>query len=153
NLEKNGWESVEKALGSRPYTVFAGHIHRYQKYTRNGRHYYQLATTGGGSRLRGVRYGEFDHITWVTMKPGGPVLANILLDGIYSEDLKKAVSDEKGVAVDRKTTYPVTGRVFYEGCPVPGAQVVFFYINEKTKTLNRAGDALTEGDGSFTLST
>src|SRR5262249_36788840 len=90
DLEKNGWLAVEKALGNRPYTVFAGHIHRYQKYTRNnGHHYYQLATTGGGSRMRGLRYGEFDHIVWVTMKPDGPVLANIMLDGIYPEDLKK----------------------------------------------------------------
>jgi 3',5'-cyclic AMP phosphodiesterase CpdA len=153
DLEKNGWGPVEKALGQRPYTVFAGHIHRYQKYTRNGRHYYQLATTGGGSRLRGVRYGEFDHITWITMKQDGPVLANILLDGIYPEDLKRTVTDEKGVAVDRKSTYPVKGWVYYDGCPAPGAQVVFYYINPATSLLTRAGDALVDGDGSFTLST
>ena len=46
----------------------AGHIHRYQKFVRQGMNYYQLATTGGGSRLRGVAYGEFDHVAWVTMK-------------------------------------------------------------------------------------
>lgn len=50
-------------------------------------------TRGGGSRLRGVRYGEFDHITWVTMKPDGPVLANLMLDGIYPEDMRLPSSD------------------------------------------------------------
>src|SRR5205085_4219667 len=65
---ENGWLDVEKLLQGRQYTVFAGHIHRYQKFVRQGMNYYQLATTGGGSRLRGVKYGEFDHFTWVTMK-------------------------------------------------------------------------------------
>ena len=31
----------------------------------------------GSSRMRGVPYGEFDHIVWVTMKKDGPLLANI----------------------------------------------------------------------------
>ena len=74
NVEKNGWSEVEKALAGRNYTVFAGHVHRYQKFVRQGMNYYQLATTGGGSRLRGLRYGEFDHVVWVTMKNGGPIL-------------------------------------------------------------------------------
>src|SRR5271154_6943319 len=88
NLGTNGWLEIEKALAGRNYTVFAGHVHRYQKFVRQGMNYYQLATTGGGSRLRGVDYGEFDHLVWVTMKKSGPVLANIMLDGIYSEDLQ-----------------------------------------------------------------
>ena len=48
--------------------MFAGHIHRYQKFVRQGMNYYQLATTGGGSKLRGLRYGEFDQIAWVTVQ-------------------------------------------------------------------------------------
>ena len=64
DLDKNGWLDMEKALRGRNYTVFAGHIHRYQKFVRQGMNYYQLATTGGGSKLRGVRYGEFDQIAW-----------------------------------------------------------------------------------------
>ena len=32
-----GWPKVEKALGDRKYTVFAGHIHHYAKYIRNNR--------------------------------------------------------------------------------------------------------------------
>src|SRR5262249_49906520 len=56
NLDTNGWLDMEKALAGRKYTVFAGHIHRYQKFVRQGMNYYQLATTGGGSKLRGLRY-------------------------------------------------------------------------------------------------
>src|SRR5207244_2572137 len=39
-----GWLDVEKALADRPYTVFVGHIHHYEKFVRQGRNYYQLAT-------------------------------------------------------------------------------------------------------------
>ena len=154
NLDKNGWLEVEKLLANRPYTVFAGHVHHYQKFIRNGRNYYQLATTGGGSRMRGLAYGEFDHIAWVTMKKNGPLIANVMLDGIYPEDLNRPVSDEEGVPqYNRKPTYPVRGQVYCEGCPLPGIQVVFHLVNPETKKLTRAGDAVTESDGSFVLST
>jgi len=46
-----------------------------------------LATTGGGSRMRGVDFGEFDHATWVTMTENGPKIANLLIDGILPEDI------------------------------------------------------------------
>src|SRR5262249_1081412 len=94
NQKKRGWAAVEKALAKRPYQVFSGHVHRYQKFVRQGRNYYQLATTGGGSRLRGVGYGEFDHVAWVTMKKDGPVIANILLDSVLPDDLKVPESAE-----------------------------------------------------------
>jgi 3',5'-cyclic AMP phosphodiesterase CpdA len=153
NVEKNGWLEVEKLLTGRPYTVFAGHVHRYQKFIRNGMCYYQLATTGGGSKLRGIRYGEFDHIVWVTMKRDGPVLANILLDGIYPEDLKKPITDETGVSTtNRRPTYPVRGHVFFEGTPTPHAQVTFYAIDPAKKTTTRTGDAFVDPDGSFVLS-
>src|SRR5262249_18314635 len=154
NLEKNGWLEVEKSLAGRSYTVFAGHVHRYQKFVRGGMRYYQLATTGGSSKLRGIEYGQFDHLTWVTMKKDGPLLANILLNGIYPEDLKPAVSDEQGVPeYNRKACHPVTGKVHIDGCPTPGAQVVFHLVNPDTKKLTRAADAVVDSDGSFTMST
>ncbi len=68
--------------------MFCGHVHRYQMFDRNGTNYYQLATTGGGSRLRGVEYGEFDHVAWVTMKKDAPLIANVMLDGILPANLK-----------------------------------------------------------------
>ena len=94
SAEKNGWSKVEELLADRPYTVFCGHIHTYRKFVRNGMNYYQLATTGGASRVRGVRYGEFDHFVWVTMKKDGPVLANVLLDGVYPESMKRNATEE-----------------------------------------------------------
>ena len=53
NPDSTNWKNVEKLLGDRPFTVFAGHVHHYVQYERNGRKYYHLATTGGGSQLRG----------------------------------------------------------------------------------------------------
>ena len=93
NVAKTRWPEVEKALEGRRYTVFAGHLHSYRKYVRNGMNYYQLATTGGGSKLRGLEYGEFDQVAWVTMKKYGPVVANVLLDGVYPDDLAVSPSD------------------------------------------------------------
>jgi hypothetical protein len=87
NPSENGWLEVENALKGRSYTVFAGHEHSYRKFVRQGMNHYQLATTGGGSKLRGVKHGEFDHLVWVTMTKEGPVLANLLLDGILPENL------------------------------------------------------------------
>jgi hypothetical protein len=81
------WPAVERLLRDRPHHVFAGHVHHYVKYTRNNGHYYTLATTGGGSRLRGPRLGEFDHVSWVTMTDAGPIIANLALDGIQSDSL------------------------------------------------------------------
>jgi hypothetical protein len=154
NLETSGWLDVEKALAGRPYTVFAGHVHRYQKFVRQGMNYYQLATTGGGSKMRGVRHGEFDHVVWVTMKKDGPVLANVLLDGVYPEDMRRPETDEAGrPQVNRRPCHPVAGKVFFDGCPAPNAQVVFHLVNADGKRLTRSGDALVEADGAYVLST
>lgn len=87
---ENGWGAIEKALGDRGYTVFAGHEHKYERTVRNNRDYIMLATTGGSSKLRGKEFGEFDQITWVTMKDTGPVIANVLLDGIEGKQLRNA---------------------------------------------------------------
>ena len=81
------WKDVEKLLESRKHTVFVGHNHRYRKYERNNGKYFILATTGGGSQLRGPNFGEFDHVVWVTMTDDGPILANLLLEGIWHEDV------------------------------------------------------------------
>jgi hypothetical protein len=146
------WLAIEKSLADRPYTVFCGHVHRYQKFVRQGRNYYQLATTGGGSKMRGVAYGEFDHVVWVTMKKDGPLLANILLDSVLPEDLSVPRSTEEGQPYKLLKTVPVQGVVTMDGSPVVGAQVVFSRQVEKSRRTVRA-DAMTEGDGTFTLST
>lgn len=158
NLEKNGWLELEKALAGRKYTVFAGHIHRYQKFTRQGMNYYQLATTGGGSRMRGMRYGEFDQIAWVTCKKeNDPIIANIMLDGIYPENLKKTVTTEEGVVVlNRKATHPVKGKVTFDGAPAANAHVIFWLPDAKDKEgkkATRVTDSFVDADGAFTTST
>jgi predicted phosphodiesterase len=152
-LQATGWLDVEKALADRPYTVFAGHIHHYRKFVRNGHNYYQLATTGGASKMRGLSYGEFDHVVWVTMKRSGPVLANVLLDAVLPEDLSTLATDEPGVATaKRPETRQVRGHLFYEGTPAAGAYVVFQRIGGKEKRAVRA-EGMVEADGSFMLST
>ncbi|NKC00018.1 MAG: hypothetical protein GKR90_16165 [Pseudomonadales bacterium] len=81
------WLEVEGLLGERDYTVFAGHFHQYSRVERHNRNFITLATTGGGSDLRGTAFGEFDHVAWVTMRDEGPRIANLLLDGIHDEDV------------------------------------------------------------------
>ena len=87
NEDSTNWKQVESLLVNRPHTVFSGHIHHYVQYKRNEQEYYALATTGGGSPLRGNEYGEFDQITWLTMEADGPHVANLRLDGILRPDV------------------------------------------------------------------
>ena len=86
------WPKVESMMADRNYTIFAGHHHTYDYSATSTAHLTHekiaLATTGGGSRLRGLAYGEFDHVAWVTMTKDGPVIANILLDGVVDKALK-----------------------------------------------------------------
>lgn len=86
--QETGWEKVEALLQGREYTVFAGHLHRYEKQIRHNRRYLILATTGGSSPLRGPAFGEFDHLVWVTMTEEGPVVANLMLDGIWDDAVR-----------------------------------------------------------------
>ena len=56
---ETGWKPIEAALQRRPHTAFAGHVHQYVKYPQKEpkTNYYSLATTGGGSKMRGVDFG------------------------------------------------------------------------------------------------
>jgi 3',5'-cyclic AMP phosphodiesterase CpdA len=153
NGAKNGWSDVEKLLKGRNYSVFCGHRHFYEKVVRQGMNYYQLATTGGGSRLRGVEYNEFDHFMWVTMKKDGPVFANLLLDSVHNENLQALKHTETGVSTaNRKPTFPVHGKAYFEGSPMAGAFVTF--TGPKVGAANPVtANGLVEADGSFKLST
>jgi len=83
------WAEFENLLKGRKHTIYAGHVHNYVKYVRNNSKYITLATTGGGSPLRGVDgYGEFDQVVWITMTDDGPIMANLMLDGIRDENLR-----------------------------------------------------------------
>lgn len=155
DMEKgNGWEKMEQVLAGRNYTVFCGHVHRYQKFVRNGMNYYQLATTGGGSRLRGVEFGEFDHVAWITMKKDGPLIANVLLDGVLPENLEVYESDEKGTERKVEPTYPVRGYVGANGARLAGAAVGFHRATPKARNpYALVGDGRTDADGAFAVST
>ncbi len=88
NYDKSsGWPEIESALAGRKYSVFAGHTHTFNKSTRNDANYIVLATMGGGSQLRGVNFGEFDHFLWVTMTDQGPIIASLMLDGIWDSNV------------------------------------------------------------------
>lgn len=85
--ERQGYDAIEAALAGRNYTVFSGHHHAYLKGERQGMVHYILATSGGKSALRGRDFGEFDHVTWVTMTDQGPAVVNLALDGIIPDDV------------------------------------------------------------------
>lgn len=84
--DKTNWNDMAALLDGRPHTVFAGHHHRYAVHKRDGNTYYTLATTGGGSKLKGPAQGQFDHVVWITMTGNGPRPANLMLDGIWTDN-------------------------------------------------------------------
>ena len=88
--DDGGWDKIEALLKDRPHTVFTGHRHEYMKFTRHNHKYYVFATTGGSSKMRGLEYGEFDQIVWVTLMKDGPRIANLKLDGILDENIRVA---------------------------------------------------------------
>jgi predicted phosphodiesterase len=153
DLEKNGWAAAERALAGRKYTVFVGHEHRYQLYERNGARYYQLATTGGGSRMRGPEYGEFDQVMWVTMKKELPIFVNLDLNGILPSNLRIPESEEKGMPYKKKPTQPVNGKLSLDGKPLDAYTVTFYTLNPITEKYNPVADSLTDSSGRFQLST
>jgi len=92
-LHKPAWEEeevyepnfarIEELLAGRPYTFFAGHQHNYKLTRRNGRDYIRLGATGAVFHHEGA--GSMDHVAWVTMTDDGPIVANLLLNGILGK--------------------------------------------------------------------
>ena len=130
NVDRTNWKKVEAALGARPHTVFAGHVHHYVQFERNGSEYYQLATTGGGSKLRGQSYGEFDHVVWVTMEESGPRVANILLDGVLAADAVTEQSIKRFREFLDQTRFVVKPILIQEGGELQTAAIVVEVTNE-----------------------
>jgi hypothetical protein len=130
------WLHVEELLGSRPYTVFAGHYHRYTKHVRHDRSFITLGTTGGGTRLRGTVWGEFDHVAFVTMTADGPVVANLLLDGIEDADVSTA---GRRALVDRLARAVATEPLIGEGPAFEEGVARFSIANEGAHPLEVVG--------------
>jgi hypothetical protein len=85
---EEGYERIEDQLNGKDYTLFSGHHHTYLKAIKNGNEHYVLGTTGGGSDMRGEEFGEFDHLTWVTLNRGEqPKIINLKLDGMILNDV------------------------------------------------------------------
>jgi hypothetical protein len=87
------------------------------------------------------------------MKKDAPVFANVLLDGILPADLKVADSDEKGVIVKKKPTYPTAGKVTMDGKPLAAATVTFHLLNKDSEKYNSVCDGLSDATGHFQMST
>ncbi|TDG37277.1 hypothetical protein EZJ43_03930 [Pedobacter changchengzhani] len=85
--DQAGYKEIGDALKGRKYTLFSAHHHNYQYQVVDGMDHYVLATTGGGTYGRGADVGEFDQITWVTMKKDGPKVAHLDITGIYDKNL------------------------------------------------------------------
>lgn len=100
-----GWSDIERLLADRPHTVFAGHTHTYAWQQINGHEHITLATTGGASLLGGTDAGQFDHLTWVTLRADSPIVANLMLDGIYNHKLRPTGYDS--IAVDMNNALTV----------------------------------------------
>jgi PA14 domain/Chitobiase/beta-hexosaminidase C-terminal domain/Calcineurin-like phosphoesterase len=148
----NGFTEIEAALKSRPYTVMAGHNHQYLKTQRNNRNYYILASTGGGSQLRGPRFQEFDHVTWVTMTNDGPELINLALSGMHNDD----IVDEVGLAKAKAMLDAVNFKPQVFKINEQKAQVLLSIQNDGTDTLFFDGKLyhhhqLTPDQGKFKL--
>lgn len=88
--EKDWWAMAEPLFEGRKHTFFAGHVHNYSQEIRGNIQYVTLGTSGGGTRLRGKDYGEFDHVMWVTVTDEGPKMAALALDGILPADFRTA---------------------------------------------------------------
>jgi serine/threonine-protein phosphatase CPPED1 len=75
------WERMSSALGNRHYTAFAGHVHNYRAEGDDHTQRVRLGSTGGTWVLSGPE-GNFQHVTQVTMTARGPLIANIILEGV-----------------------------------------------------------------------
>jgi protein-tyrosine phosphatase len=105
--EIGNFEKIEAMLADRPYTVFAGHTHVYKYTRRKGRDYITLGMTGAAVQ-HFESLGIMDHVTWVTMSPDGPIVSNLLLNGIL--DKRGAVPTLKDALVYRPRQITQTGR-------------------------------------------
>jgi hypothetical protein len=76
---------IVAALGDRPYTALCGHVHNYQRRVIGGREHIRLGPTGG-LWVKSGEDGNFDHVMLVTMTAGGPVIANVVLDGVLGAE-------------------------------------------------------------------
>lgn len=137
--DEAGYEEIDEALKGRKYTLFSGHHHNYQYQVKNGMDHYVLATTGGGSWMRGPEVGEFDHITWVTMKKEGPVVAHIDLDGIYDKNIVPP-EDYADIEILRRGNWLDVDPVVNETKTFDSLKINLRFTNEMQRPMTVAGE-------------
>lgn len=84
-VDSPAFREIEGLLAGRPYTVLAGHYHKYGYEQRNGRDYIVLGTTGGMPGGAADDPNVVDHVTWVAMTGNAPKISNIRLDGLFGK--------------------------------------------------------------------
>ena len=99
NRRELPWNRIEKALPAGRTTVFTGHNHKYNYLQRDGIDFYTLSVTGGGNSNSGAVWGNFDQFVWVTVRPNGPIVANVAADAVYPPDVYTA---EKGEILSKQ---------------------------------------------------
>ena len=78
--------------------------------------------------MRGPRFGEFDHVVWVTMTDDGPVLANLLLEGIWDESVRtEATRDFQENVANEVLRFPP---VLYRGDSFDGGSTALRLRND-----------------------
>jgi hypothetical protein len=86
------------------------------------------------------------------MKKDGPIISNVLLDGIHRENLAPIVTDEEGQPqYMRRPTIPTEAVVTLDGKPLVGADVVF--NSAKSERGSARADGRTDVAGRVKLST
>ena len=131
-------EHCASALSERRYTVIAGNSHDYRYFEIDGRDHIVVATTGGMSRMRGVRYGEFDHIAWITVSDSGPAIVNLDLEGIYDKRLRTDTSAR--IVAELLTTSPVSSPFVLEPGTFLERRVILTIENPTDVSMEFAGE-------------
>jgi hypothetical protein len=107
---KGDWARVEEALGNRPFTAVAGHVHYHSALRRSGNLYVTQATTGGGIRLSDANaWGGFHGFGFVTVDGDDVSYAVIQAEGgVWPVDIAPA-SFRKAVSHDLVTVDALPG--------------------------------------------
>ena len=100
-MHKPAWKTptpafakIQAMLGSRRYTVFAGHLHYFTHDLLDGRDYINMGMTGGIRHQVGP--GALDHAMLVTLGPTGPFYANPAGPPLYANIRLNGLMDVAG---------------------------------------------------------
>ncbi|MFW5924565.1 MAG: metallophosphoesterase family protein [Myxococcota bacterium] len=87
--EDESFAKLAALLRDRSHTVFAGHLHRYTHYLREGADHVVLGPSGGSHGGRGARFGELDQVLWVHVAAqGAPRLTVLSNEGMLPVDFR-----------------------------------------------------------------